>query len=185
MPLMPTLCIAGLRPKGDHKTMNKFYASVFLALTLLVAGYMPVRADRGTAFSGAASLNPGGARRMLIPSVCRTRLSATCVLCSSAGKSGILVGIEVSSGAVGSYAVAYDTGALPSVGLVGPPAASGAGALVSRQKTCEYTLATVDTNKGSCGYREFGDGVPFTNGLVICGSADVNTVVKFFENRLP
>ena len=95
--------------------MNKFYASVFLALTLLVAGYMPVRADRGTAFSGAASLNPGGARRMLIPSVCRTRLSATCVLCSSAGKSGILVGIEVSSGAVGSYAVAYDTGALPSV----------------------------------------------------------------------
>lgn len=119
------------------------------------------------------------ARRWSQPGICQTRLSATCVVCASATKEGILVGIEVSSGAVGSYAVAIDTGAIPSAGLVGPPAASGAGSLLTRQKTCEYTLATVDTNKGSCGNREFSDGRPFSQGLTICGSADVNVVATY------
>jgi hypothetical protein len=165
--------------------MKKILYGVLASLALVLALSLPARADRATEFGAAMKSNPQGARASVAPQVCRTSLSSTCVVCSSAGKSGIIVAIDVSSGAVGSYAVAYDTGAIPSVGLVGPPASSGAGALLARQKTCEYTLATVDTNKGSCGLREFAAGKSYSNGLTICGSADVQTIVQFYDIRIP
>ena len=95
---------------------------------------------------------------------------ATCVVCVAATATtpveGFITAIEVSSGAVGNFAVALDTGAIPSIFPEG--ASSGLGMVVARQKTCEYTLATVDTNKGSCGVREYVSGAPFFQGLTIC-----------------
>ena len=102
---------------------------------------------------------------------------------AAAPAEGFIESIEVSSGAVGNFTVALDTGALPS-GLV-EPAATGAGALITRQKTCEYTLATVDTNKGSCGFREFSSPAPFHYGLTICAkTADSDTVVHFRRTKV-
>ena len=164
--------------------MKKLIYVAFASLAILAAG-SPARADRGTAFYDQTKINAGGARKMYKPQICRTSLSSTCVVCSSAGKSGILVGVNVSSGAVGSWAVAIDTGAIPTVGLTGPHATTGAGALIARQKTCEYTLATVDTNKGDCGRASFEDGLPFDNGLTVCASADVVSSLVFYETRLP
>ncbi len=164
--------------------MNKILGSIALLLTLLCAGYTPASA-RQTGFAGARASNPIGARAQYAPQVCRTALSGTCVVCSTAGKTGIITSIDVSSGAVGSWAVALDTGAIPTAGLSGPPAASGAGSLIARQKTCEYTLATVDTNKGDCGAKNFPDGRPFSSGLTICASADVHAVVEFYDITIP
>lgn len=169
---------------------NKILVALFLAVAAVSGLNAPARADAVTnpqelrfTIPKDSRATPDEARKWSVPEVCKTSLSATCVVCATNGVSGIVVGVEVSSGAVGSYAVALDTGAIPTAGLVGPPAASGAGSLITRQKTCEYTLATVDTNKGACGHKEFSDGVPFSTGLTICGSADVQTIVRFRTQR--
>lgn len=123
-------------------------------------------------------------RKWSIKKLCRVNKSTTCVVCESSNKKGFIVDIDVSSGAVGGFTVALDTGAIPS-GHV-EPAASGAGALLARQKTCEYTLATVDTNKGSCGRREFMDGQPFEYGLTLCAkNSDTDTIVGYYVNEKP
>lgn len=164
--------------------MKKTLYYAFSSLALILALGLPARADRATAFSNAQANVPGGARKMQLPSICRVNKSLTCVVCSAAGKQGILVSIEVSSGVVGNFSVALDTGAIPA--NTTQPASTGAGQLLTWQKTCEATQATVDTNKGTCGFKRFEDGVPYSNGLTLCSnSADLNTVALFYETRTP
>lgn len=162
--------------------MKTLYALIgSLALMLALVASAPAR---DTQFGGLAKGYADTNRKLTPPQICRVNLSQTCVVCSSAGKTGILVSLDVSSGAVGGFAVALDTGALPSALYV--PASSGAGQLIARQKTCEYTAATVDTNKGGCGVKQFDDGAPFSNGLTVCSWPGAEQVVVLFrEYTLP
>lgn len=126
-------------------------------------------------------------RKWSPPEVCRANQSATCVVCAAAGTSGVIVGVEVSSGAIGEYAVVLDTGAVPSAGS--EAAASGAGQLLTQQRTCEYTLATTGLSGPNCGKSNFEDGVPFTNGATVCLRANAGAtpgaraVVRFRSQR--
>jgi hypothetical protein len=168
--------------------MNKI--SLLLLTALLSAFAMPsysanVQADEEFQFnipSGKSGSGHDSYRKWSKPKICRATKSTTCVVCSSAGKEGIITAIHVASGTVGGFAVVLDTGAIPSAGI--EPATSDAGQLLVQQKTCEYTLATVDTNKGSCGKWEAQgeSGIPFSNGATVCNkAADFNTVVLFRE----
>src|SRR3990167_6836593 len=158
-------------------TIKLLVLGAFAALAFAPAAHAgPISGEGGESFvevdrNGTKDIN----RKWSPPKVCRVSKSSTCVLCAAAGSKGILTGIEVSSGSVGQFAVVLDTGALPSA--LTEPASSGAGALLTRQKTCEYTLATVDTNKGSCGNKEFAEGVPFSYGLTICAKDATTDVV--------
>lgn len=142
------------------------------------AGDQALSLDIPISKNGVADVN----RKWTAPKICRVRKSLTCVVCHTNATQGkdqvLLTSLDVSSGAVGSFAVVLDTGAIPSDGL--EPTASGAAALVARQKTCEYTLATVDTNKGNCGFKEFSEGRPGSYGLTLCAKdANVDVIATY------
>lgn len=129
-------------------------------------------------------------RKWSAPKICKVSKSQTCTLCESgtadAPTEGILVELEVSSGAIGSFAVATDSGALPSDSPVvtGAPAASGVGSVIASQRTCEYTLATTGLSAGNCGVKNFAAPRPFTRGLVLCASkADVEVIATYYIQR--
>ncbi len=90
---------------------------------------------------------------------------------------GIVTSIEVSSGAVGQYAIALDTGSVSSASVIAPVA----GQQLTSQKTCEYTQATVATNTGNCGLKEFSEGKPFHSGLTICASDATTEVTVLYR----
>lgn len=136
-----------------------------------------------------ALLNSGGVdihRTWTPPEICHVSKSLTCVVCAAgtaaAPSVGILVDIEVSSGAIGGFAVALDTGAIPSAGREPVGGAGGtAGSQIAFQRTAEYTLATTGLSVENAGRRHFdADGRPFSNGLTLCAStADTEVTATF------
>jgi hypothetical protein len=160
--------------------MKKIICSVFLALVTAISLSSVASArnmnDLGGSVNGVSDAN----RRLSAPRICKVSKSLTCVLCAGTSlATGILVDIEISSGAIGGYVVALDTGALPSAGR--EPASSGAGQQIASQRTCEYTLATTGLATGQCGRKEFNsDGRPFSRGLVLCAStADTEVTATY------
>lgn len=162
--------------------MNKIYNGIFLALTLVMLGSSAHA--RKTQYGNLAITNPFGARVTVAPQVCKVSKSLTCVVCSTSGKAGILESIEISSGAIGGFVVALDTGALPSAGR--EPAVSGAGSQIGVQRTCEYTLATTGVSGADCGVKNYPFGRPYTRGLTLCANTnDTEVTATFRDTDIP
>lgn len=155
--------------------MNKFLLSLAALLTLTVAAHAvaPVQTSSSflvpTSVNGVADVNG----KWSLPKICRVDLSLTGVVCEASG-AGLIMSVEVSSGAIGGYGVAVDAASLAAHDAV------VASTVLSTQKTCEYTVATTSTNFGNCGLKQYEAGVPFTTGLSIAASAaDVRMVVVY------
>lgn len=112
-------------------------------------------------------------RKWSQPSICRVEASLTCVQCLAAG-AGLLVDLEVDSGAAGGFARVFDT-----ITLTGEVATVPlAGTSIAMQQTCPGAPAS--TAGAACGSRQFPDGRPFTGGLVLCTSAaDVFAIATY------
>lgn len=155
--------------------MNKILLSLAALLTLTVAAHAvsPINATSSflvpTSVNGVADVNG----KWSLPKICRVDSSLTGVVCQAAGE-GVVLSVEVSSGAIGGYGVVVDAASLASA------AATAAATVLTTQKTCEYTVATTATNYGHCGLKQFEAGVPFTTGLSIAAStADTRMVVVY------
>ncbi len=166
--------------------MKKIYRGVLVALTVLALGKparaldsFGVTAQPNGKFSIPLSVNgiADDQRKWSMPSICKVSKSLTCVVCAVGA--GMLTEIEVSSGAIGGYAIAVDTGALGVV--VGAPAGSGAGSQIASQRTCEYTLATTGLSTGACGVKGFSEGRPYQRGLTLCASTSDTEVTATYR----
>ena len=174
--------------------MTKNICSAVLVALAILAGSLPAHAWTNASDAGLSSpaiivlptagqftvpLGKNGVaddqRKWSQPKSCGISASATAVACE-AHASGFITSIEVSSGAIGAYAVALDTGDITSASALAPVA----GQLLTTQRTCEYTLATTGLNSGACGVKEFSEGRPFHNGLtVVANDATTKVIVTY------
>lgn len=142
-----------------------------ILLTLLALGAMAGVAHADTAldaspYSFVIPISKNGVqdsqRKWTPPSLVRVEDTATATH-TFTGK-GILVGVCVTSGTAGDYAMAFDSSS------VGGLTNNEAGYTLARQVTNPFASPTVGQDTGCT---NFPDGVPFTSGLVIKNSSAV------------